>query len=390
MHVVVLGAGYAGLTLARLLERDLPADVDLTLVDESPDHLVQHELHRAIRRPAVADQITISLPAVLDRATVRVARVETVDRDDRTVELSTGSLSYDVAAVCLGAQTAYYGLEGVREHATPLKRLAHAARIRSRALEVLADDGHVVVGGAGLSGVQVAGELAALSRERGSDATVTILEQRPSVAPAFPANFGRAIDRRLADQGVDVRTGVAVTGADADAVTLEAGDRLPYDQLVWTGGIRGTDAFDGDRPTVDGDLRLDDRTLALGDAARAIDADGAVVPPSAQAAVRQARTAAENVGRLVEAHRDGHGDPALESFRFDSPGWLVSVGDDAVAQLGPAVVTGRAAKAMKATVGAGYLSSVGAVRNAAGVAYREFRPDGGTTEPGAEETRGPK
>ncbi|MFP8954090.1 NAD(P)/FAD-dependent oxidoreductase [Natrialbaceae archaeon A-arb3/5] len=385
MHVVVLGAGYAGLTLTRLLERELPADVDITLVDRTPDHLVQHELHRVIRRPELASAITISLPAVLDRAAVRVATVEAIDRDERLVSLSDRTLSYDVAAVCLGAQTAYYGLEGVREHAIPLKRLSHAFRIRSRALDVLAtSDARIVVGGAGLSGVQVAGELAELAAEEGAEATVTVVEQRESVAPQFPANFQRAVERALSDAGVEVRTNATVRDADENHVVLESGDRLPFDQFVWTGGIRGPDAVGEARPTVQSDLRLDDRTVALGDSARVVDGDGEPVPASAQAAVREARTAATNISRLIDAENteesgdrasesDGF-EPTMESFTFDSPGWVVSVGDEAVAQVGPAVLTGRAAKALKSTVGVGYLSAVGATGTALGRARAEFDP----------------
>jgi NADH dehydrogenase len=387
MHVVVLGAGYAGLTLTRLLEQDLPDEVDITLVDESPDHLVQHELHRVIRRPELAAAITVPLPQVLERASVRVARVEEIDRDEQVVSLSSGSLSYDLAAICLGAQTAYYGLEGVREHATPLKRLSHAARIRSGALEALrSGEPRFVVGGAGLSGIQVAGELAALAREEGRDATVTLLEQLEHVAPTFPPAFRRAVRDALEGHGIEVRTGAAVSRADERAVHLESSDIVPYDQFVWTGGIRGGDALGGERPAVESDLRLDDRTFALGDAVRVTDADGEPVPASAQAAVREGRTVAENVSRIVRSdleggdHDDagaGRGDPALrlEPFTFDSPGWAVSVGGDAVATVGSQVVTGRPATALKATIGAGYLSAIGDVGTVAGFAYREFVPE---------------
>lgn len=376
MHVAVLGAGYAGLTLTRLLERSLPPDIDITLVDESPDHLVQHELHRVIRRPELATEITVSLPAAVDRATVRVARVEAIDRDERIISLSNGDLEYDLAAICLGARSADYGLEGVVEHGIPLKRLAHARRIRSRALKAIrGDGGRIVVVGAGLSGVQVAGELAALAREENGSASVTLLEQTDRVAPRFPAPFQRALADALADAGVEVRTGTAVVGAEEGAVNLESGATLEADAFVWTGGIRGPDAFDGDRPVVDADLRLDAHTFALGDAARVVDADGQAVPPSAQAAVAEARTAATNVERLVAAERDeGEAgfEPRLEAFSFDAPAWVVSVGDDAVAQVGPTVVTGRAATALKTSVGVGYLSSVGAVGNAAERVARTF------------------
>ncbi|EMA39868.1 NAD(P)/FAD-dependent oxidoreductase [Halobiforma nitratireducens] len=385
MHVVVLGGGYAGLTLTRLLESELPGDAELTLVDETPDHLVQHELHRVIRRPELADAITVSLPAVLDRARVRVARVEGIDRESRVVSLSSGRLEYDVAAVCLGAQTAYYGLDGVREHALPLKRLRHANRIRKRVRTACRtrERPRFVIGGAGLSGVQVAGEVAELVREERSQSTITLLEQRERVAPNFPRPFQRAVREAIENQGVDVRTDATVRDADGERVGLESGTAVPYDGFVWTGGIAGPEVLGGERPTVESDLRLDDRTFVVGDAARVIDAEEEFVPASAQAAVREARTVAANVSRLVDRVEDGDSngdDEPLEEFTFDTPGWLVSVGDDAVAQIGPAVVTGKSAKALKSTVGLGYLSSVGATKTALERVREEFDPRG-TGEP---------
>ncbi|PSP85792.1 NADH dehydrogenase FAD-containing subunit [Halobacteriales archaeon QS_6_64_34] len=377
MLVAVLGAGYAGLTLARTLERTLPSDVDLVVVDESTDHLVQHELHRVVRRPGLADEITVALTDALD-CEVRQATVTDVDADAGVATLETPggteeTLDYDVGAVCLGAETAFYGLEGVREHATPLKRLADAREIRRDFLD-LADGDRVVVGGAGLSGIQVAGELAALAGEEAIDAEVCLLEQAPEVAPAFPASFQRAVHDALLDAGVSVRTGSAVERADAESIALAAGERLDYDQFVWTGGIRGSPALDDDCPVVRADLRLGESTFAVGDAARVVDSEGAAVPASAAAAVREAGVAADNLRALVEhRHTDGGGfEPRLSRYRFDVPGWLVSVGDDAVAKVGPTVLTDRPALALKTTVGAGYLGSVGAIREATDLVREEL------------------
>jgi len=386
MRVAVLGAGYAGLTLARSLERTLPADADLVVVDESPDHLVQHELHRVVRRPGLEDEITVTLTDALDCA-VRQATVADLDADagEATLETPTGTtetLEYDVGAVCLGARTAFYGLEGVREHATPLKRLADAREIRRDVLD-LADGDRVVVGGAGLSGVQVAGELAALADEEGIDVEVCLLEQAPEVAPAFPAAFQRAVHDALLDAGVTVRTETAVERADAGTIALDTGSDLDYDQFVWTGGIRGSPALADDRPVVRADLRLGEATFAVGDAARVVDTDGEAVPASASAAIREASVAADNVRALVEHRREGGGgfEPRLARYRFDVPGWLVSVGDDAVAKVGPTVLTGRPALALKTTVGAGYLGSVGAIREATDLVREEL---GVGDEPAAE------
>lgn len=365
MRVLVLGGGYAGLLTARKLERSLPDDVELVLVDDTGDHLVQHELHRVVRAPAFADAINLPLADLLDRAAVRTATVTGLDRDERTVSLADGdTLDYDVCVVALGAETDFYGLDGVRANATPLKRLEDAHQIREDFLS-LDDDATVVVGGAGLSGVQVAGELAAFADAANvaDGVDVVLLEQRSDVAPTFPENFRDAVRRLLREQGVEVRTDTPVDGADGDAVHLASGDPLPYDQFVWTGGVTGTAALDGDRPRVRADLALDDRTFVAGDAASVVDADGQAVPASAQAAVRAADVAAHNVAETVAAERSGDA-PRLDKWTFESRGWLVSVGDDAVAQLGPEVFTGRAARLVKSSLGVTYLAEHGSLREA--------------------------
>ncbi|GAA0202017.1 NAD(P)/FAD-dependent oxidoreductase [Haladaptatus pallidirubidus] len=364
MQIAVLGAGYAGLTLARKLERSLPDDANFVVVEQTGKHLVQHELHRVIRRPSLADDISIPLEDVLD-CEIRETRVESIDPEENVVVFEDGELEYDYAGVCLGAETAFYDLPGVEEHATPLKRLHQAETIREEFFTN--EGGRVVVGGAGLSGVQVAGELAALAREEEMNTEIVLLEQFATVAPSFPSNFQQAVEKELEKRDVEIQTGTAVKRADDEEIMLADGTVLPYDQFIWTGGIRGPDALGGDRPQVDSTLRLGDGTFVVGDAGRVVDADGEAVPASAQSAIREARVVAANIARLVEDKSDGDGDvfdTRLEQFSFNSPGWLVSVGDGAVAQVGPTVVTGKPAKALKTTVGAGYLSSVGAVRNA--------------------------
>jgi NADH dehydrogenase len=383
MRIAVLGAGYAGLTLARKLERIIPDDVEILVIERTGTHLVQHELHRAIRRPSLADEIVLDLEDVLDRPVVRQAEVADLNPDAGVVSLTSGEeLGYDYAAVCLGAETAFYDLPGVEDHATPLKTLDHAERVRADFLDALESSdrsnstARIVVGGAGLSGVQVAGELAAFAREQGfgESATITLLEQMDDIAPSFPENFREAVRDQLEARDVEVRTGTAVASATDSTVELETGEAVGYDQLVWTGGIRGPAALDGERPTVKNTLRVGDGTFIVGDAARVVDADGEPVPASAQAAVREARVVAQNIASLVEYDREGDDifEPRLEPFAFESPGWLVSVGDGAVAQIGPKVLTGAAAKALKTTVGAGYLSSVGAIRNAADLVSEEL------------------
>lgn len=389
MKIAVFGGGYAGVTLVRELEDRLSDDTELVLVDDTGEHLVQHELHRVIRIPEITDEIVIDLESITERADVVVDRVESIDPDAGRAELAEDTIEYDVGAVCLGAQTNFYDIPGLEAHAIPLKQVEHARQIREAVFDAFerrtADDSpRIVVGGAGLSGIQVAGELAALADEHdldvGEEIELTLVEQADSVAPGFGESFQTAVHDALEDRGVTIRTGQRVTEATDSTVELDSGS-IEYDALVWTGGIRGPDALGGERPRVDARLQLEDSTFVIGDAAAIVDRDGEAVAASAQSAVRSAKAAAKNIKRLVDYERTGgtfH--PRLEQFGFDSPGWLVSIGDGAVAQVGPTVLTGRAAVAMKTTVGAGYLSSVGAIEEAVELVNDELGLDVGNDE----------
>ncbi|MXR53111.1 FAD-dependent oxidoreductase [Halovenus sp. WSH3] len=398
MRVAVFGAGYAGLTVARRLERALSPEADLVVVDESTDHLVQHELHRLIRYPDLESAITVPLDNILSRARLRQATVTDIDAEEGTATLDaadgTETLEYDLAAVCLGAETAFYGLDGVEAYATPLKTTDDARTIRDHALRN--PGGTAVVGGGGLSGIQAAGELAALSDAEGLDLDVRIVEMADRIAPGFDAAFADAVRDELVARGVTIETGVAVDAADEGTVHLEDGRSLDADIFVWTGGIRGPDALGGERRPTARDLQISDSTFVVGDAAAVTDENGQAVPASAQTAVRQARVAATNIAALAGADEEPGGSvtvpvseegeapepavaetttesrPSLSVYEPETAGWVVSVGDGAVAQVGPFVFSGEPAKAAKAAIGAGHLGSVGAIRQASELVAEEL------------------
>jgi NADH dehydrogenase len=333
-------------------------------------------VHRLIRRPSFAEDILVSLEELLGRATIRVDRVARVDPDESRVELADGDpIEYDYAAVCLGAETAFHDIPGVEEHAVPLREVEHAHAVRAAFLDLIEDGGgRALVGGAGLSGIQVAGELAALAREEDAagDVEVRLVEMEASVAPWFRPAFREAVREELEARGVDVRTGVAVERADSSAIQTGSG-RIAYDQFVWTGGITGPVATAGDRAQVRGDLRQNDGTFVVGDAARVVDRDGEAVPATAQAALAEARVAASNIAALVGYDLDGGTfEPRLDTVSFSPKGWVVSVGDGAVAQVGPTILRGQAALAAKVTAGVGHLSSIGATSRAVELAREEF------------------
>lgn len=376
MRVLVLGGGYAGLVTATRLESRLSAGDELLLVDSRETHLIRHQLHRLVRRPALAETIQIPFDSVLEQGQFLQGTVTELDTEANRVELADGTaLDYDAAAVTFGASVAYFGLDSVAEHSIPLDTPTDALAINERVEQLLAaGEGSVVVGGGGLAGIQVAGEIAQARWEKAaSDVSVTIVEQESSLAPRFDDAFRGKIAATLESLDVTVRTGAAVTGATPDSVHLDPGAELPSDLFVWTGGLAGREPFGGTRPEVRADLRLDGTTFAGGDAVDIVDVDGTRVTPSAQTAIRQGPILAANLQTAAEANRSGTDfRPRYERFRDETFAWVASVGDEVVAQVGSQILTGPPAKALKSTVGVGYLSTAGAVTEALDVLRSEF------------------
>jgi NADH dehydrogenase len=342
--VAVLGAGYAGAKAAQRLDSQLsrlPGDADLVWVSDRDYHLVLHEAHRVIRDPGVADDITVPVEDIAPSAEFVEGAVDSVDVGSQTVAIEGApDLSYDYLLVALGSKTAFYGIPGVEEHALTLKNLDDALSIHE-AVETAAgeatrdDPARVVIGGAGLSGIQSAGEVAEYRDHHDAPVEVHLVEAMADVLPGHDDSVQAALRRRLERAGVSISTDDPITEATAEELRFEAGDPLPYDVFVWTGGITGcppleTMAVDrqehSNRIMADETFRTsDDRVLAIGDAAVIEGANGgSPAPPTAQAAWQAAGVAAENLLRTAE-------DRPLKEWTFRDKGTLISVGEAAVA-----------------------------------------------------------
>ena len=367
-RVVVLGAGYAGCVAIQTLERELD-DADLTWVSDVDYHLVLHEVHRAIRDPAVREKITIPVEDLKAPSTSFVrGTVVGVDTDARRIAIDgADDVDYDYLLVALGSDTAFYGIPGVEERAHTLNGLDDALAIHEAVLEAgqaasQRDPARVVVGGAGLSGIQSAGEVAELRDHEGLPVEVVLVEALEEVMPGFGRSVQRRIRRMLEARGIEVLTDDPVTEAGPVEIHFDERSPMPYDVLVWTGGITGRDAFeratienDHQRLATDATFRTsDDRVFAVGDAA-VVDLDGGAAPPTAQAAWDAAAVAAGNLARATD------GQPP-ERWTYRDKGTLVSVGEKAVAHdvmyLPVETFGGPAAVFLKKLVAARWIASV--------------------------------
>jgi len=166
-NVVVLGAGYAGAGAIKSLEDELDGEADVTWISDTDYHLVLHESHRCIRDPSVQDKVTIPVHEIKEPSTAFVQdEVVGVDVDEQVVELEdSDAVEYDYLLVALGSQTAFFGIDGLEEYAHTLKSLDDALGIHDDVQQAAReasqnDPAQIVVGGAGLSGIQTAGEIA--------------------------------------------------------------------------------------------------------------------------------------------------------------------------------------------------------------------------------------
>lgn len=296
VHVIVVGAGYAGVRAAVAARRD---GAEVTLVDRTGHHEFSPRLAAVAggRAPsgdgwAPADELT--------GVTVVRGRVTEVDGAAPGVVLEEGQhLTADAVVVAVGADTAWPHVPGLAGNALGLRTVADALTIRRELVEA---DRLVVVGG-GPTGVQLAAEAA--HRHRHLD--VTVLEATPHLLPELSLRVGRRAERLLRRRGVDVRRRSRVVQVTPDGAVLDTGSRVDG-LVVWaTGFAAAGSALLPDADTVEGRLAVD-RTLrvpgavsvfAAGDVAAHQDLFAQPLAMSAQTAVRAGAAAGRNAVRVV-------------------------------------------------------------------------------------------
>jgi NADH dehydrogenase len=376
--VVVLGSGYAGAGAVQSLEASLGPEADLTWVSDVDYHLVLHESHRCIRDPTVREKITIPVTEIRsDSTTFRQGEVVGIDTDDREVELAGGgTVPYDYLLVALGSRTAFFGIEGLEEHAHTLKSLDDALAIHDAVSEAAAaashgDPAQVVIGGAGLSGIQTAGEVAEFRDDHNADIDIHLVEGLERILPGSDPQLQGALRKRLEAADVDIRTGEFIGKVDEDRVYVGDDDELAYDVLVWAGGITGREAVrDANVDKDDRSHRIyaertfettDERVFAMGDSALIDQPGEEPAPPTAQAAWQAAEVAGTNLARRV------NGQPLTEWTHKDK-GTVVSIGEKAVAHdvlyVPLSTFGGTPAEILKKGIAARWIADIAGVRRA--------------------------
>lgn len=393
--IVVLGAGYAGAAAVKSLEDELDEDDRLTWVSREDYHLMLHEVHRCIRNPRIRETVTIPIDEVkADDTRFIQGEVIGLDVDEREVELENGStINYDYVVVCLGSQTAFYGIEGLEDHALTVKSLGDALAIHEQLTTTArnasqTDPAQIIVGGAGLTGIQTAGEIAELRETNDLPLDIHLVERSDQLFAGHDHEFQGAIRNHLERHDVNIMTGTVISSVDDATVEFDEHDPMEYDILIWAGGITGQDALtdtelpkDHNRVYTGVTLETDDdHVFALGDSAL-VDQDeemgplseeaiwerivhpeaNSPVPPTAEAAWEAGEILGQNVARLLDGRE-------LIDWTYTNKGTVVSIGEKAVAHgvLGVPINTfgGPGARVLKKAIGARWIGDIVSWRRA--------------------------
>jgi NADH:ubiquinone reductase (H+-translocating) len=357
-HVVVVGAGFAGLAAVQSLRR---APVRITLVDSANHHLFQPLLYQVATAGLSGPQIAAPIRYVLRQqrnCKVLMAMVERIDRDRRIVELPGRELRYDWLVLATGSTHAYFGHDEWSRHAPGLKTLDDALLLRRRILlafeqaELVTDVAErdaqltfVIIGG-GPTGVELAGTLAEIARHtlrrefRASDprtARVILVEAGERILSSYVDQLSDHAVRQLRELGVEVRFGKPVTGIDADGIAI-GDERITARTVIWAAGVaasplaRCLDApLDrAGRVKVAPTLQVPGHPeiFVAGDLAALDDASGKPVPGVAPAAEQMGRHVAANLVRSLRGQ-------VPQPFRYRDRGSMATIGRRrAIADLG--------------------------------------------------------
>ena len=369
-RVVVVGGGFGGLWCVGQFKR---AAVDVVLIDAQAYHTFYPLLYQVGAAELGPTSITHPIRSILrgSGVTYRRGRVVHVDPEQRELTLADGAkVEYDRLVLAMGSVSNPFGVEGVEEHAYPMRTMPEALRLRRHILDCFEAASSepdlevrrslltfVVVGG-GATGVEYAGALAELVRGAlhpdypgisRREPQVVLMEAGPRLLPGMAERLGAYADERLRDRGVDIRFGAKVAKVSADGVRLVSGSEVQARSVVWTAGIRGDPVVagwglpmaSGGRVAVEPTLQVVDHPeiYAVGDLAYVEAGDGPL-PQVAQTAMQQGEHAARNVIRSLRREEQ-------EAFKYRDLGMMAVIGRNAaVAEISGRKFTGWIAWAL--------------------------------------------
>ena len=384
--IVILGGGFGGLRAAldldRLLKRaGLHAEYRVVLVDREEYHTFLPLLYEVATTPEAQGGVSklhtlvrFPFPELLTRTRVSFIRatVQEIDHERRIVRHSTGELPFDRLVIALGSDPDFYNIPGLAASALTLKSFADAIAIREAVTSIATPPrdmpAHILVAGAGPTGIELAAELSLWASELGTPASpafsVTLLDGADHILPGFPESIVRRASRRLDAFGVGRQTGVQLIAVEKNTARLSDGSIIPFNLIIWTGGVQAA-PLTASLPTQrnpKGRLSVDFRLslgipgiYAIGDVAAAHDAAGKPTSCTAPNAIAEGRM----IARVIVADLAKASAADTPDFHPRSYPYILPVGAKyAIAVVGPVVFSGLPAWVFKGLVELRYFFSI--------------------------------
>ncbi len=351
-RIVIIGAGFAGLALARSL-RGVNAQV--VLIDRHNYHLFQPLLYQVATAGLDAGSIAYPVRKIMHERPnfyFRMARVNEIDAQTQCVLSDIGSLHYDYLVIASGTKTKFFGNRDMERYSVPMKTLKQALNIRSLVLEnfeqaVVATQPHerdflmtfVVVGG-GPTGVELAGALSDMKEHvlhkdypdlDMSRMQIHLIQSGDRLLNTMSQRSSAAAKKFLKQMGVQVHTNLRVNTYDGQVVTTSSGLVIPSATVLWTAGVTGA-LIDGlPAPTIERSSNrvrvnsymqsiADDRIFVIGDLALQRHSeypDGH--PQMAQPAIQMGKHLGKNLKRLLSGRQ-------MEPFVYKNKGSMATIG----------------------------------------------------------------
>ncbi|HEX7692783.1 MAG TPA: NAD(P)/FAD-dependent oxidoreductase [Sediminibacterium sp.] len=349
-HIIILGAGFAGLDLAKRLRH---SKYEITLIDQYNFHQFQPLFYQVATARLEPSSISFPLRKVFQKnkcVHVRLAKVNSVDMQAKKVLTSEGDFAYDYLVIATGCTTNYFGNRNIEQYAFPMKSTTEAITLRNRILlnfedalsakeEELSAIMNIVVVGGGPTGVELSGSLAELKRNilpkdypdmDFSKLNVYLIEAGPATLGPMSKASQQKSQEYLEKMGVHVWTNALVEDYDGKTVKLKDGRTIATHTLIWAAGVSGNvpegiakdKVVRGNRIKVDQYNRVEgwDDVFAIGDVCYM---ETPEFPRGhaqlANVANAQAKNTADNFQRLLK-------NQSLKSFVYKNPGTMATVG----------------------------------------------------------------